>query len=46
MKGKSVSLCVREWIETFVTMLISAGTFVSLCVREWIETKKEARLLY
>ena len=38
---KTVSLCVREWIEIFVAeqsklVLIN----VSLCVREWIEMMK------
>ena len=34
----TVSLCVREWIETSNCCACAAVSFVSLCVREWIET--------
>ena len=34
----SVSLCVREWIETKFPYVVGQPAAVSLCVREWIET--------
>ena len=36
--GVTVSLCVREWIETILTDGGRRKKKVSLCVREWIET--------
>ncbi len=33
-----VSLCVREWIETYRSRECILERIVSLCVREWIET--------
>ena len=34
----TVSLCVREWIETADWKNMRGAVIVSLCVREWIET--------
>ena len=39
-----VSLCVREWIETYINVKLSIAQNVSLCVREWIETSCDCML--